>query len=81
MRNIHEHWFTNERDPAAERERRAVLKVMTGWDDSKMKLAQASEKATQLKAEAMTMYFLRTRTDPQVAVFDLPVFDTGRGAS
>ena len=63
MRNIYEHWFTNERDPAAERERRNVLKLMAGWDDSEMKVVQASEKATQLKAEAMARCFSLTRLE------------------
>jgi hypothetical protein len=36
---------------------------MMGWDDSEMKVVQASEKATQLKAEAMARRFSPTRIE------------------
>ena len=71
VRNVFEHWFDRVGGPPnAEAERVSVVAAMTGWDESEMRRGHRSADGQEMRAAAVSRYFVRDRFPGLLLVFE-----------
>lgn len=72
IRNVFEHWFERlDYDEVAEAERLRAVGVLTGWSgEREMKRGHASSEGQELRAAAVSHYFVRQRFPQLLLVFE-----------